>query len=97
MKILYAVQGTGNGHLARAGDVIPRLNLGIIFMMKAIKTLALRTDPVAAKRRIGFLPQKAPLHLVHRADDGLARGPHDQRFVELRAGGRTQLAIGTGL
>ncbi|MEJ2595355.1 MAG: glycosyltransferase family protein [bacterium] len=25
MKILYAIQGTGNGHLARAGDVIPQL------------------------------------------------------------------------
>lgn len=25
MKILYAIQGTGNGHLARAGDVIPEL------------------------------------------------------------------------
>jgi uncharacterized protein (TIGR00661 family) len=25
MKILYAIQGTGNGHLARAGDVIPAL------------------------------------------------------------------------
>ncbi|MFZ6012687.1 MAG: glycosyltransferase family protein [Bacteroidota bacterium] len=25
MKILYAIQGTGNGHLARAGDIIPVL------------------------------------------------------------------------
>ena len=25
MKILYAIQGTGNGHLARAEDVIPYL------------------------------------------------------------------------
>src|SRR5689334_13697231 len=25
MKILYAIQGTGNGHLARAEDVIPAL------------------------------------------------------------------------
>lgn len=25
MKILYAIQGTGNGHLARAGDIIPCL------------------------------------------------------------------------
>ena len=25
MKILYAVQGTGNGHLARAEDIVPRL------------------------------------------------------------------------
>ena len=25
MKILYAIQGTGNGHLARAEDVIPLL------------------------------------------------------------------------
>lgn len=25
MKILYAIQGTGNGHLSRAGDVIPEL------------------------------------------------------------------------
>jgi uncharacterized protein (TIGR00661 family) len=25
MKILYAIQGTGNGHLARAGDIIPEL------------------------------------------------------------------------
>lgn len=25
MKILYAIQGTGNGHLARAGDIIPAL------------------------------------------------------------------------
>src|SRR6266487_6570829 len=25
MKILYAIQGTGNGHLARAVDIIPEL------------------------------------------------------------------------
>ena len=25
MKILYAIQGTGNGHLSRAKDVIPAL------------------------------------------------------------------------
>ena len=25
MKILYAIQGTGNGHLSRAIDVIPAL------------------------------------------------------------------------
>jgi UDP:flavonoid glycosyltransferase YjiC (YdhE family) len=25
MKILYAVQGTGNGHVSRACDVIPEL------------------------------------------------------------------------
>ncbi len=25
MKILYAIQGTGNGHLSRARDIIPRL------------------------------------------------------------------------
>ncbi len=25
MKILYAIQGTGNGHLARAEDIIPIL------------------------------------------------------------------------
>ena len=25
MKILYAVQGTGNGHLSRARDIIPQL------------------------------------------------------------------------
>ena len=25
MKVLYAVQGTGNGHLSRAGDIIPAL------------------------------------------------------------------------
>ena len=25
MKILYAIQGTGNGHLARAEDIIPAL------------------------------------------------------------------------
>jgi hypothetical protein len=25
MKILYAIQGTGNGHLSRAKDIIPRL------------------------------------------------------------------------
>ena len=25
MKILYAIQGTGNGHIARAGDIIPAL------------------------------------------------------------------------
>jgi UDP:flavonoid glycosyltransferase YjiC (YdhE family) len=25
MKILYAIQGTGNGHIARAFDVIPHL------------------------------------------------------------------------
>ena len=25
MKILYAIQGTGNGHLSRAIDVIPDL------------------------------------------------------------------------
>ena len=25
MKILYAVQGTGNGHLCRAIDIIPHL------------------------------------------------------------------------
>ena len=25
MKILYAIQGTGNGHLARAEDVVPAL------------------------------------------------------------------------
>lgn len=25
MKILYAIQGTGNGHLSRAGDIIPIL------------------------------------------------------------------------
>lgn len=29
MKILYAIQGTGNGHLSRAGDIIPILkNIG---------------------------------------------------------------------
>ncbi|MEQ9582180.1 MAG: glycosyltransferase family protein, partial [Arenibacter sp.] len=25
MKVLYAIQGTGNGHLSRARDVIPAL------------------------------------------------------------------------
>ena len=25
MKILYAIQGTGNGHLSRARDIIPAL------------------------------------------------------------------------
>jgi UDP:flavonoid glycosyltransferase YjiC (YdhE family) len=25
MKILYAIQGTGNGHLSRAVDIIPEL------------------------------------------------------------------------
>ena len=25
MKVLYAIQGTGNGHLSRAKDVIPAL------------------------------------------------------------------------
>jgi len=25
MKILYAIQGTGNGHLSRALDIIPNL------------------------------------------------------------------------
>jgi hypothetical protein len=24
MKILYAIQGTGNGHLSRARDIIPK-------------------------------------------------------------------------
>ena len=27
MKILYAIQGTGNGHLSRAMDVVPCLQL----------------------------------------------------------------------
>jgi hypothetical protein len=26
MKILYAIQGTGNGHIARAEDIIPVLS-----------------------------------------------------------------------
>ena len=26
MKILYAIQGTGNGHLSRAKDVIPAIS-----------------------------------------------------------------------
>ena len=25
MKILYAIQGTGNGHLSRAHDILPEL------------------------------------------------------------------------
>ncbi len=36
-----------------------------------IDGIALRTDPVAAKRRIGFLPQKAPLHLELTVDEYL--------------------------
>ena len=27
MKILYAIQGTGNGHLSRAKDIIPALEM----------------------------------------------------------------------
>ena len=26
MKVLYAIQGTGNGHLSRAGEIVPMLN-----------------------------------------------------------------------
>ena len=25
MKVLYAIQGTGNGHLSRAEDIVPHL------------------------------------------------------------------------
>jgi predicted glycosyltransferase len=25
MKVLYAIQGTGNGHLSRAEDIVPQL------------------------------------------------------------------------
>ena len=41
MKILYAIQGTGNGHISRAGDIIP------ILQKKAVSTEVVLTGRYA--------------------------------------------------
>jgi uncharacterized protein (TIGR00661 family) len=55
MKILYAIQGTGNGHIARAGSIIPRLrNYGKVDVLLSGKHVEIAADQTPKYRFHGM-------------------------------------------
>lgn len=58
MKILYAIQGTGNGHIARAGTILPRLrNHGQVDVLVSGRQVDLAGDckPTYQFQGLGFV------------------------------------------